>query len=267
VTRVGGRSSRRKDELATPLRPVPKVVWHDLECGLETADLPLWEELADSATSASGPILELGCGTGRVGLHLARGGHELVGVDREPALVAAFNERAALEELPAQAIVVDVREVHLRRGFRLAIAPMQLMQQIGDARERLEALRAIASHLDRGARAAFAIVEEDTLPEDERGGGEVEALPDVRELHGWIFQTRPVRVRSGGRGIVIERLRESVSPQGERFTEPHSDLLDTLSADRLEEEAKLNRLHPVHRYRVDAHGVHAPSTVVVVERR
>jgi SAM-dependent methyltransferase len=264
---VSGRSSRRKDELVTPLRPVPEVVWHDLECGLENADLPLWEKLAETETGAPGPILELGCGTGRVGLHLARRGHEVVGVDREPALVAAFNERAALDELPAQALVVDARQVQLRRGFRIAIAPMQLIQQLGDATERLAALRAITSHLDRGARAAFAIVEEKTIPEDSPSGGEIHALPDVRELHGWVFQTRPVRVRAGGRGIVIERLRESVSPQGERFIEPHTDHLDALTAERLEDEARLTRLYPVERHRVESPGIYAPSTVVVVERR
>ena len=263
---MSGRSSRQKDGLLAPLRPVPEVVWHDLECAAETADLELWEELADATRSLSGPLLELGCGSGRVGLHLARRGHEVVGIDREPALVAAFNERAAPEDLPAQALVIDVREVRLRRGFRLAIAPMQLIQQLGDTNERLTALRAIAEHLDRGARAAFAVVEDDALP-DGASEDAIDALPDVRELHGWVFQTRPVRIRAGGRGIVIERQRESVSPRGERHTEIHTDLLSTLNADLLEAEARLNSLYPVRRYRVDPDGPYAPSTVVVVERR
>jgi tRNA G46 methylase TrmB len=48
-----------------------EAIWHDVECGSYQADLPLWEELAQRA---QGAVLELGCGTGRVALHLARRG-------------------------------------------------------------------------------------------------------------------------------------------------------------------------------------------------
>ena len=44
------------------------IAWHDAECGSYRADLPLWRELADEA---GGPVLDLGCGSGRVALDLA----------------------------------------------------------------------------------------------------------------------------------------------------------------------------------------------------
>ncbi len=42
-----------------------RAIWHDAECGAYAADLALWEELA---AAAGGPVLDLGCGTGRVAL-------------------------------------------------------------------------------------------------------------------------------------------------------------------------------------------------------
>ena len=44
-------------------------------------DLPFWQELARQQGS---PILELGCGSGRVLLPLARAGYNVVGLEREP---------------------------------------------------------------------------------------------------------------------------------------------------------------------------------------
>src|ERR1700730_14217586 len=67
-----------------------KVIWHDLECGPYRADLALWLELAERQR---GPVLEIGAGTGRVSLHLARNGYEVTALDREPALLDALRER------------------------------------------------------------------------------------------------------------------------------------------------------------------------------
>jgi len=48
-------------------------------------DVPFWRRLA---ADARGPILELGCGTGRVTLPLARAGAAIVGIDRSAAMLA-----------------------------------------------------------------------------------------------------------------------------------------------------------------------------------
>ena len=60
------------------------VLWHDLECGPYRADLPLWRWLAGRE---GGPVLDVGAGTGRVTLELAREGHELVALDRDAGLL------------------------------------------------------------------------------------------------------------------------------------------------------------------------------------
>ena len=67
-----------------------KAIWHDVECGAYDADLPLWEELADEA---GGPVLDLGCGTGRVALHLSRRGHRVLGLDTEASFLAVCDPK------------------------------------------------------------------------------------------------------------------------------------------------------------------------------
>ena len=108
---------------------------------------PTWERHAEAA---EGPILDLGCGTGRVALHLARRGHRVVGLDRDPDFVAAFNERAA--GLPAEAVAADAREFDLDRRFGLVLAPMQIVQLLGGPEERIRCLGCVARHLTPGGR-------------------------------------------------------------------------------------------------------------------
>ena len=67
------------------------VAWHDVECASYSADLPLWGELAEEH---GGPVLDLGCGTGRVALDLARRGHDLTALDSDAELVRELAARA-----------------------------------------------------------------------------------------------------------------------------------------------------------------------------
>ena len=56
------------------------AIWHDLECGAYAEDLPLWRSLA---STYGDPVLDVGAGTGRVALDLARRGHRVTALDRE----------------------------------------------------------------------------------------------------------------------------------------------------------------------------------------
>jgi SAM-dependent methyltransferase len=262
-----GSERHTPGEPLAPLVPVDAVVWHDLECGSESLDLPLYSELAGRFAKDL-PILDLGCGTGRVSLHLAREGHEMIGVDRDPALVGAFNERASEAGLPARAVAADVRTLALRRAFKLVIAPMQLIELLGDATERLDALHRIAGHLAPGGHAALGIVEPSVLePPPGQEWADPEVLPDVREIHDWVYASRPLMASPGARGVVVKRLRQRVSPRGEVTEEEHSEILDLIDADRLEQEARLAGLFPVERRPIEAGYGFAPSTVVVVRKR
>ena len=53
-------------------------------------DVPFWRTLA---LRHDGPVLELGCGTGRISIPLAKAGVSLVGIDRSDAMLARARQR------------------------------------------------------------------------------------------------------------------------------------------------------------------------------
>ena len=55
-----------------------------------------------------GPVLELGCGNGRILLELARHGIDAIGIDASAGMLAELRRKAALRSLPARAIRMDV---------------------------------------------------------------------------------------------------------------------------------------------------------------
>ncbi len=185
------------------------LVWHEVECGAYTADLPLWEELADQTDE---PILELGCGTGRVTLHLARREATLViGVDWDSDLVAAIWERSG--KLAGDAEVGDVRDFAFATKFSLVIAPMQLIQLLEGSRDRIACLSAAVGNMLPGGRAAFAIVEQ--MPDLPPPGTGAAPLPDVREIEGWIYSSLPLEPVALPEAILLRRLRQTVDPDGD----------------------------------------------------
>ncbi|MDX6603766.1 MAG: hypothetical protein QOF23_275, partial [Solirubrobacterales bacterium] len=111
------------------------AIWHDVECGSYAADLDLWQQLADRT---GGPVLELGCGTGRVALHLARRGHEVVGLDIDSDLLAVLERRAA--DLPIETLAADACDFPPPTRIGLGLAPMQFLQLLDDSGERVACL-------------------------------------------------------------------------------------------------------------------------------
>jgi len=232
------------------------AIWHDVECGAYTADLPLWEELS---SRADGAVLDLGCGTGRVAIHLARRGFTVVGLDVDPDLVAALAERA--EGLPLQPLLADARGFELDTDIALALAPMQLIQLLSGSADRRACLSCIAARLLPGGRIALAIVER--LPEPD---GDAPPLPDVREVEGWVYSSLPVDSAEGDGEIAIRRLRQTVSPAGALSEERNEIRIRTLPAEQLEREGEEVGLVALGRHAIPPTDLHVGSTVVVLGR-
>jgi len=208
---------------------VDDVIWHDVECGAYDLDLPLWRELADREGS---PVLDVGAGTGRVTLDLARRGHEVVALDRDPALLAALRARAG--GLPVTTATADAREIDLGRRFPLVIAPMQTLQLLGGREGRARFLARIREHLAPGGLLAAALADAlDTFDEEH----DQPPMPDMVDVDGVVYASRPVAVRDLGDRAAIDRVREIVARDGSRTVSEDVIELDRVDADELTDEA------------------------------
>ena len=188
-----------------------KVMWHDVECGGYVADLPLWRRLA---REAGGPVLDVGAGTGRVALDLARAGHEVTALDIDPELLAELEARA--DGLPVRTMVADAA------GFDAG----DLRPGGGaDADDPAAPRPARASSPPRGAPSPPADSSRSRSPSAlEPFEREIELpQPDTGEADGWRYLSQPTAVRETDGGMRIERLRHTIGPAGERATEANVD--------------------------------------------
>ncbi len=131
--------------------------FYDLENADFTEDLPLW---ADLAREQGGPILELGCGSGRVLLQLAREGFTATGVDSSPAMLALARSRLARQPSIAGRITLledDFTRVRLGKHFPLILLPFNTFAHMVDPADVHAALETVFQHLSPGGLAAFAL--------------------------------------------------------------------------------------------------------------
>jgi SAM-dependent methyltransferase len=234
------------------------AIWHEVECAGYSADLELWDRLA---REAAGPVLELGCGSGRVALRLARQGHDVTGVDRDRELVAELRRRAGAAGVAVEAVVGDARDLELGRRFALVLAPMQLVHLLAGAAGRGAMLAAAARHLAPSGALAVSVLADGVLALD----GEGAAVPDVRQRDGWVYSSLPVRIRDVDGAIEVRRLRQAVSPAGDLEEELDVVRLDPIAVDTLVAEAAATGLRLRERLEVAPTADHVGSSVPVFE--
>jgi SAM-dependent methyltransferase len=121
-------------------------------------DAPFYLELAEQQ---GGPVLEIGCGTGRVLLPIARSGIEIHGVDNSAAMLAVLRDNLAREAPMVREKVTihagDMRDFRLGRKFRLVTIPFRPLQLLYTVEDQLAALQSAAAHLDEGGILAFDV--------------------------------------------------------------------------------------------------------------
>lgn len=121
-------------------------------------DVKFWQGLA---SRIGGPVLELGCGTGRVSLPVARTGAELVGVDRSSEMLARARRRLRRSTVVRSLRLVkgDIRSLPFRTGrFRVVIAPYGILQSLLDGADLEQTLDSVARVLRRGGTLGLDLV-------------------------------------------------------------------------------------------------------------
>jgi len=131
--------------------------YYDLENADFTEDLEYWLDLAEEHGD---PILELGCGTGRVLLNLARRGHAVTGLDNSPDMLARLQAKLAaasgqhLASAP-HIVMASLEDFDLGQRFRLAIMPFNTFMHLLTTEAQLAALERIRRHLAPGGALAL----------------------------------------------------------------------------------------------------------------
>jgi SAM-dependent methyltransferase len=117
-------------------------------------DRPDLEFYLAAAREAGSPVLEIGCGTGRVLIPTARAGIEITGLDLSPSMIAVCRQRLLAEPDPVRARVEliegDMRRFDLGRRFNLVTVPFRPFQHLVSVEDQLACLGSIRRHLVPG---------------------------------------------------------------------------------------------------------------------
>jgi SAM-dependent methyltransferase len=206
-------NSHRRRRRLSPDSPTPEstyeiapgfgVLYDAVPAYANRNDVPFYLEEAASAGSPDAPatVLELGCGTGRVLLPLARAGHTVTGIDRSHSMLARCEAKLAAEPQVVRDRVAlhhaDARQFTVAApagdGFALAIAPFRVLQHLTTTADQLRCLGAVRRHLVPGGRFVFDVFNPHYSLMTRDRSAEVEDTPELRLADGRYLR-RTVRI-------------------------------------------------------------------------
>jgi SAM-dependent methyltransferase len=129
-------------------------VWaadYDEWAAVMTEDVPFYVDLAREAGE---PIVELGVGTGRIAIPIAREtGKRVIGIDRSPAMLAVGRERAG--DLPIEFREGDFRDFTVEQPADLVICPFRALLHASTWADKRRVFESVATALKPGGRFAW----------------------------------------------------------------------------------------------------------------
>ncbi len=128
----------------------------DLELHEQAEDVDFFTEMA---LRFGGPVLELGCGAGRLAIPLGRAGIEVVGIDVSADALKRFRERLRAEAPPVRDRIktacADMRRFAFRKKFRLVICSSNTLLLLSSEGAIRQALECVGAHM--GADSGFMV--------------------------------------------------------------------------------------------------------------
>jgi SAM-dependent methyltransferase len=152
----------------------------------QSEDINFWLNLAASHGS---PILELGCGTGRVLIRLAGAGHQVYGLDRDSDMLAFLQSNCpANVKLLIHLIQADMTAFHLNMGFKLIICPCNTLSTLF-SNQRRSTLQCIHRHMHPSSLFGAALPNPHLLRELP-----TQTNPEIEEIFPHPVSGHPIQV-------------------------------------------------------------------------
>lgn len=117
------------------------------------ADIGFYQSLA---RETGGPVLELGCGTGRVLLPILEDGHACTGIDASSNMLEVFRAKTSDPRLTLVQGTMQGFELD-EKGFALIFSAFRAFQHLYTTREQLACLERVRAHLRAGGTFAFDV--------------------------------------------------------------------------------------------------------------
>jgi SAM-dependent methyltransferase len=169
--RAGSASRRQRSIARPPARSTeghegwdeyaPFYDWENART-LGRRDVPFWRTVA---LNVGGTLLELGAGTGRISIPLARAGVPVVGIDRSEPMLARARQRVKRGRLQRHVRLVrgDIRFLPFEnasggRGFSMVLAPYGMLQSLLRERDLQATLSAVHGVLKKGGTLGVELV-------------------------------------------------------------------------------------------------------------
>jgi SAM-dependent methyltransferase len=119
----------------------------------------------DAAREYGDPVLELGCGTGRITMALAEDGHRITGLDlSERMLERAVQKRKVLPvdaRARVQLVQGDMTKFDLGEEFRLIVIPFRPFQHLLEVQHQMNCLACVRKHLAPGGLLILDVFQTD----------------------------------------------------------------------------------------------------------